>query len=195
MKTGTIMWGIAVFVWSIFMGVTAIAIGFGALFPSMNQIAAPFVCPNGQMSYTEETSNPLPGTTYTQITWVCMDNQTGAKTELDIFPMTLYSGAFYGLLLFVVVVAIWYVSNRRKAASGFANDTAVLEQAVPSGNRAQRFYHFPSGFDEGNTRNEEKAEGAEDAVTRMKTLKELRTANLISEAEYEQKRAEILKDV
>ena len=38
-----------VFMWSIFMGVTAISIGFGALFPSMNRIAKPFVCPRGEM--------------------------------------------------------------------------------------------------------------------------------------------------
>ncbi len=92
-EPGPIMWLIAAFVWSIFMGVTAIAIGFGAAFPPLNLIAKPFVCLTGQMNYGELTSNPMPGTTYTQITWYCQNNQTGAKTELDIFPMSLYSGA------------------------------------------------------------------------------------------------------
>ncbi len=195
MKTGTIMSGIAVFIWSIFMGVTAIAIGVGAAFPPLNQIAAPFICPNGQMTYTEETSNPLPGTTYTQIGWYCVDKQTGAKTELDIFPMTLYSGVFYGLLLFVVILAIWYFANRRKASSGFPADRAILEQASRSRSQAQQFYSSLSNFDEGTPQTAERGGDSEAVLTRMQTLKELREANLISEAEYEQKRAEILRNV
>ncbi|MGB8646537.1 MAG: SHOCT domain-containing protein [Anaerolineae bacterium] len=194
-KTGTIIWIIAGFIWSIFMGVTATAIGLGALFPPINQVASPFVCPNGQMNYQEEASNPLPGTTYTQITWYCVDQKTGAKTELEIFPMTLYSGAFYGLLIFVAVLVIWYFNNRRNVSLGLAGDKATVEQAAQSGNQARQYDRFPSGLNERRARIAEKAEIAKDALARMKTLKELRAANMISETEYEQKRAEILKDV
>ena len=49
--TSTIGWGIAAFVWSIFMGVTALSIGVGAAFPPANLIAKPFVCLNGQMTF------------------------------------------------------------------------------------------------------------------------------------------------
>ncbi len=58
---GTIIW-LLVFIWSIFMGVTAVSYGLGALYPPLNKIAQPFVCPNGQMVFEEAVSNPLPGT-------------------------------------------------------------------------------------------------------------------------------------
>jgi hypothetical protein len=85
-NASTIGWGIGAFVWCIFMGVTAISIGFGALYPPMNRIAQPFVCPNGQMNYEQLVSNPLPGTTYVQAAWTCVDRVTDKKTDLDIFP-------------------------------------------------------------------------------------------------------------
>ena len=40
---------IGVFVWSIFMGVTAISIGLGTLLPQINYIAKPLACPTGQL--------------------------------------------------------------------------------------------------------------------------------------------------
>ena len=92
LKTSTLL---LTFIWCWFMGITAISIGFGALFPSMNRVAKPFVCPSGKMDLTKEVYNPYP----------------------------------------------------------------------------------------------------ENTIARMKELKELRAANLISENEYEEKRAEILKDL
>ena len=193
-NSGTTMWLIGAFVWSIFMGVTAVAIGVGALYPPLNKIAAPFVCPNGQMDFGEFTSNPLPGTTYTQITWYCEDNQTGEKTELEIFPMTLYSGAFYGLFIFGGVIIIWYFQNRRKFSFGRGVDTAPFEPEVQS-----RYEGLPpndsAAIFEAAARNGARQKLAGDAVARMKELEELRAANMISESEYEQKRGEILAEL
>ncbi len=45
LKTSTLIW---VFIWSLFMGVTAISIGVGAAYPPLNYIAAPVVCPGGR---------------------------------------------------------------------------------------------------------------------------------------------------
>ena len=64
--SGKLAWLGGIFFWSIFMGVTAISIGFGALYPPMNYVSKSFVCPNGQLDYVQTVSNPLPGTTYTQ---------------------------------------------------------------------------------------------------------------------------------
>lgn len=50
---------IALFVWSILMGVTAISMGVGALFPPINSIAKPLACPTGQFSYNQNVSNPF----------------------------------------------------------------------------------------------------------------------------------------
>jgi len=43
-----------------------------------------------------------------------VDGKTGAKTELGIFPMSLYAGAIYGLIFFVLVfLGMLIYANRR----------------------------------------------------------------------------------
>jgi hypothetical protein len=104
-----------IFLWSIFMGVTAISIGFGAMFPSMNRVAAPFVCPRGEMELETQTYRPYPGKTVTTLTWYCADAESGERTELGIFPMSLYAGVFYGLVLFAVIVLGWALYQKWEA--------------------------------------------------------------------------------
>lgn len=112
-KTNTITWLIVGFIWCIFMGVTAVSIGFGAMFPTLNLVAKPFICPTGQMNYQQVASNPLPGTTYTQVGWYCVDERSEQTTKLEIFPMSLYAGVIYGLLMFMAALIIWYLYNRQ----------------------------------------------------------------------------------
>ena len=179
--TGTIGWGIAAFVWSIFMGVTAISIGVGAAFPPANLIAKPFVCPNGQMTFDQHVSNPLPGTTYTTVTWYCVDERSGVKTQLEIFPTSLYAGAIYGLLLFVPVVIIWALAKRKDWALTRQDQTSAWTHTAAT----KTVTHNSPPMEEPK----EKA----GAAARMTELKKLRAADMISEAEYQQKRAEILR--
>src|SRR6185369_9567326 len=101
-KTSTIL---LTLIWCLFMGVTAISIGFGALFPSMNRISKPFVCPRGDMSYDQQVYHPYPGNTITTLTWYCTDSLTGEKAEISLFPMSLSAGLIYGFVLFLVIVA------------------------------------------------------------------------------------------
>ena len=102
------------------MGVTAISMGVGALFPSINYIAKPLACPTGQFSYNQNVSNPYPGATYITAVWTCTDSQTSAQTTFDGFHMGLYVGPFYGLLLFIVGFPFWYqftlTKQRKKVA-------------------------------------------------------------------------------
>src|SRR4051812_19430035 len=107
-NTRTTIWPLA-FIWFIFMGVTAVSYGFGALYPPLNKIAQPFVCPTGQMSVEEDTSNPMPGTTITQIYWYCADGRSGAKTKIADAPIHLYAGAIYGLLMSIAALITWYL--------------------------------------------------------------------------------------
>ena len=107
-----IIW-LLVFIWFIFMGVTAVSYGLGALYPPLNTVAQPFVCPNGRMSVEEFTSNPIPGTTITQIYWFCLDRQSGAKTKIVDGPIHLFAGAIYGLLMFAATLSLWYLYNRQ----------------------------------------------------------------------------------
>lgn len=163
------------------MGVTAVSIGLGAIYPPLNVVAKPFVCPNGSMSFEQSTSNPLPGTTYTFTGWYC--DRSGDKTELDIFPMSLYSGVIYGLVLYALGLSVWLFLRRRKAALKGTDQTRLGREAAATGvfNHQRRPTHpAPAGAD---------------ALARMERLKELRAANMISESEYQQKRADILKDL
>jgi hypothetical protein len=113
LKLGTVFW---TFVWCIFMGITVGSIGIGAVFPSANIIAKPFVCPAGQMQVLTQDYHPSPVETVTTLTWYCVDESTGSKTEIGLFPMSLYAGAIYGLLLFLIVLLVMVLQANRRAA-------------------------------------------------------------------------------
>jgi hypothetical protein len=113
LKTGTVIW---IFIWSIFMGITAGSIGIGAAFPPANYVAKPFVCPGGQMQLTTQNYQPSPVESVTTLTWYCVDGTTGAKSELGIFPMSLYAGAIYGVLLFLIIILVMVILTNRRAA-------------------------------------------------------------------------------
>jgi hypothetical protein len=119
------------FVWCIFMGITVGSIGIGAVLPAANLIAKPFVCPAGQMQMDSQTFNPYPGTTITQETWYCIDGSTGAKTELGLFPMSLYAGTIYGLLFFVVVFWVMFFNARKSPAAPVTGNFSSRVQADP----------------------------------------------------------------
>lgn len=192
-----------IFLWSLFMGVTAISIGFGALFPSMNLISKPFVCPNGRMEHVDQVYNPYPGTTITTITWYCIDAR-GGKTELGVFPMSLYSGIVYGLLLFfAIVIGLVILQNRRASSTQAVDDTKSTDMTEINNlvDQAEQFRKRAEGFRERAEQFNKTAAGSHQqrltggAVAKMKELKELREADLISEEEYEKKRAKILEDL
>lgn len=160
------------FVWCIFMGITGISIGLGAVFPSVNRIARPFVCPRGEMQLETQEYNPSPVQTVTTLTWYCVDGVTGERVELELFPMSLYAGTIYGFLLFLVILAGMKFILKRS----FSRRPRVQDD------KASR--ERGTGVDE-----------SKPALDRMKELQAMRAANLISEAEYEQKRVEILKSL
>jgi len=160
------------FVWCIFMGITVGSIGLGAAFPSVNLVAKPFVCPNGKMELSTQRYQPTPVETVTTITWYCVDPKTGDRTELGIFPMSLYAGTIYGLLLFVIFML---VSARMRAPLFGSGDDVEQGGFTVSANP----------FVEKKTRVEK----------RLLELNRLRDTNLISEEEYQRERSRILTDL
>ncbi|HLO16496.1 MAG TPA: SHOCT domain-containing protein [Anaerolineales bacterium] len=192
LKTSTIIW---TFLWCWFMGITAISIGFGAIFPSMNLVAKPFVCLGGKMDLTKQVYNPYPGNTITTLTWYCVDETSGAKTELGIFPMSLYSGTIYGWLFFgAVLIGMVVVASRRQKATG-GTDRAGMERINAALEEATKFRSTGRLRQDNFANPDSNLKSAQDALSRMKELKELRAANLISETEYQEKRTEILKSL
>jgi hypothetical protein len=108
-KTSTLIIALTVgLLFSLFMGVTGISMGLGSLFPQLNLVAQPFVCPNGQMTYTQHVTE-IGADTYTTADWFCVPKQSGAQTELESNTVFLIAGPFYGLILFVVLLGVTYV--------------------------------------------------------------------------------------
>lgn len=107
------MWLIGGLIWSLFMGITFVSMGLGALFPTLNKVAKPFVCPGGQMEINSQNYQVSPVEHVTTFTWYCVDEQSGTKTELNFFSINAYAGSFYGLLMFATGLTIWYLYNRR----------------------------------------------------------------------------------
>ncbi|MFT3890444.1 MAG: hypothetical protein QM730_02320 [Anaerolineales bacterium] len=196
-------------VWCLFMGVTAISIGFGAVFPSMNRITKPFICPNGEMELETQTYRPYPGNTTTTITWYCVD-ASGNRKELGIFPMALYAGFIYGFLLFLVIYLFLYIRSLRTPSTASPTSYDRLAEANASLERAKQYHADAEQFRKQAEQFRERAEQSNDprfifgqqleeestsqgTLERMKELKKLRDENLISETEYDEKRKEILK--
>lgn len=180
-----------IFIWCLFMGVTAISIGFGAVFPSMNRIAKPFVCPRGEMQLETQNYYPSPVETVKTLTWHCVDNTTREKVELGLFPMSLYAGVIYGLLLFVVIVGGYKLWTSKLSPNALPVNSTVSRKAERDRELAEQIHRMNMEFTNRGTEPKE----SQSALSRMKELKAMRDANLISETEYDQKRAEILKDM
>lgn len=179
------------FVWCLFMGVTVISIGFGAIFPSMNRIAKPFICPRGEMQLETQDYYPSPVETVTTLTWYCVDNTTGEKVELGLFPMSLYAGLIYGLLLFLVIYGGWKIWMYKLASQASPTQDSTTSKPKWERGLAEQIHQTNMEFKNRGAR----TKSSLNALDRMKELKNMRDANLISEAEYEQKRAEILKEM
>jgi hypothetical protein len=118
---------ILLLIWCLFMGVTAISIGFGAAFPALNAIAQPVVCNNGHMQLLTNTSHPQPGVTYTAEKWQCVDNRTGQISDVNEMSMFLFNGLIYGTLLFVVIVLWWWMAMKRRAR--IVADRATVDES------------------------------------------------------------------
>jgi hypothetical protein len=108
-KTSSLIIGLMVeLIFSIFLGVIAVSIGFGSIFPQLNLIARPFLCPKQEMSHTQNVTE-IGSDTYWSATWFCMDEGSGSRTELDPGTVHGYAGSFYGLLIFMAMFGLTYL--------------------------------------------------------------------------------------
>ena len=107
-KTSSLItWLVVGFIFSIIMGVTGGAMGLGSRFPQLNLVVGPFLCPNAQMSYTQNVSE-IGTATYWTADWACVDEQ-GATKELDPDTVFYSAGPIYGLVFFALLLGIVYL--------------------------------------------------------------------------------------
>jgi hypothetical protein len=109
LKKTTLAIGLVVgLAFSIFMGVTAGSMGFGSMYPGLNSIAGPFVCPGKQMVHSRQVSQ-IGSTRYYTATWYCVDERLGKERAVESNAVFFYAGIFYGLAFFIALLLISYV--------------------------------------------------------------------------------------
>jgi hypothetical protein len=103
-KTSSLIIGLVVgFIFSIFLGITGVSMGLGSMYPGLNLITKPLLCPGQQMSYTQHVSE-IGSDTFWSATWFCMDE--GSETQLDPAVIHGYAGSLYGLLILILLLAL-----------------------------------------------------------------------------------------
>jgi len=119
-KTSTVKELVEGFLWSIFIGVVGISIGLGALYPPLNYVAKPFVCPAGQMTFEKHVDQATPSQTFYSADWYCTKGEAAAQSESDRLPISPFvsAGVFYGLLCFLLFLPGLYYFKRKEEAHG-----------------------------------------------------------------------------
>ena len=159
---------------SVFCGVVIISIGFGSVITQLNYIAKPIVCGNNVMDVTQHVDHPEDGETNWSVSIECVDNDTGART--DVTGLTqLVAGLIYSLLPMAGLVGLALLSWNKKQAQ--VNSPIVNGASEP-----------PVHDDQENP--QEEPDGIE---TKLARLKKLRENDLITEEDYQKKKEEILK--
>ena len=102
-------------IFCLFMGVTAISFGGGAIYPPLNNVAQPFVCPGGKLAYQTNVSQRK-RKTYVETAWTCVET-SGAKKPVDTLSVALYAGSIYGLALFGPLALLIMLGSRRGKAT------------------------------------------------------------------------------
>jgi hypothetical protein len=157
---------------SMFCGIIIIGIGFGAAFPVINTVAAPFVCSGKELRNNQQSYSYQPGEVTTTITWYCVDTKTGAKEDVTL-QTNLAAGVIYGLITFAIFIVWWLLANRPGQNPARSATIDIPPVAVSS---------RPNTPSEG-------------ALKRLTELKEMRDSDLITQDEYEKKKAEILESL
>ncbi len=98
---------------SMFCGIILVAIAAGAVAPKLiDPIAAPLVCPHGQLQISQNTTSYKPGESDTWTTDTCVDSTTGQQQDVSL-QTTLAAGMEYSLILFVIFGG-WSLLNNLK---------------------------------------------------------------------------------
>ncbi len=90
---------------SMFCGLIMIAIAAGAVVPKLIEpIAAPVVCPHGQLVITQNTTSYRQGESDTWTTDTCVDAASSQQQDVSM-QTTFAAGMIYSLIIFVVILA------------------------------------------------------------------------------------------
>lgn len=153
---------------SLFLGFVVFAVGIGAIFPSMHKFSAPLIC-RGEVQVETTQYSYKPGQTGWEHHIYC--NSDGARKEIT-FPAIGMTGLIVSLAIFIIIAfrmrkSLTLPANFGKLATDLQRDRKAASSGKPAGS----------------------------ALERLIQLKQMRDQNLITEAEYERKKAEIMKEL
>ena len=86
-----------------FMGISIIG---SIIFPRVNKVAYPVVCGNGTVKIDSQTHNNYNGGTTTDTSINCVNNTTGAKTDIT-YSSDLVAGTFYTLAILIPLLVLY----------------------------------------------------------------------------------------
>lgn len=151
---------------SLFIGFVLISVAIGAIFPSMHKLTAPLIC-NGSVEVETLQYSYKPG----QVGWenhIYCDSEAGRR-EIT-FPAIGVNGLIASVIIFVIAL-IWMRSSITLPENFGSLATDLRKKKTPSGKKGGS------------------------ALERMSELKKMYDENLISKAEFEQKKTEIMKEL
>lgn len=160
---------------SLFVGFIIFAIGIGAIFPSMHKLTAPLIC-GGEVEVETIRYNVRPGETVWQHSVYCTNQETGIKKEIT-FPAIGMTGLVASAIIFAYLAFRW--RNQLLLPKNFGSLAPDLKPASPSPDFSKK--------------SKQKKQGS--PLERLSELKKMRDENLISEAEYERKKNEIMEEL
>jgi hypothetical protein len=152
---------------SLFIGFVLISVAVGAIFPSIHKLTAPLIC-RDEVQIKVNTYSYKPGQSGTDIHIYCVDGQ-GTQKEIT-FPAIGVTGLAASAVIFVI--ALIRMRNSIRLPESFGSLTTDLKKKKKS-----------SGKKDGS------------ALDRLSELKKMYDENLISKAEYEKKKAEIMREL
>ncbi len=156
---------------SLFFGLMCVALG--TAIPPLMAIGGPLVCGGGEFGIDSQTYSYKPGQIGVTRSPYCIDQQTNDKKDVT-FPLIVVDTLIYGTIIFVLLMLAGSRMKSSPAAAGsqggwLGSSSSALSQKNRSQGRGTR--------------------------ERLAELKELRASDLITEQEYERKKAELLKDL
>jgi len=168
MKKDLSMFYVAIVV-SLFTGFIIVSVGIGALIPSMHKLTAPLIC-RGEVDVDTTRYSIRPGETYWEHTIYCI--KTGGGVDEITFPAIGVTGLVSSVIIFAFLAYRW-------------RDTLIVDKNdVGMSAAALKF-----------TKKSDKQKKQGSPLERLSELKKMRDGNLISEAEYDRKKSEIMEEL
>lgn len=151
-----------------FCGYLIVSVGLGAVCPSLYKVAGPIVCGEGQrLDVIQHRHSWRPGAVMWTATVYLVDESTGKKEDRTSV-VKLAAGAVYGLGIFVLLLPLLCRKTPPLAAARARARGSIATVAFAP---------------------------ARSIHEKLAELRKLHESDLITTEEYEQKKAEILKEV